>query len=276
MNFEIDTLYEPFVGSGAITLAAATNEKARKFVVADKLEPLAELWKWLVINPDRLVEEYTKLWNEQLNDPAAYFKKVREDYNRTKSPSDLLYLVARCVKNAVRFNGSGDFNQGPDNRRLGLKPEKLKREAALMSKLLKSRIDIFGCDFREVTSKATPNDLVYMDPPWQGTSGKRDSRYANLLDLDELIEELENLNRRNIPFMLSFDGSCGDRTYGTELPSCLQLRKVGLNAGRSSQATLLGRNDTTIESLYISPALHSRAKFIPHKKESLQISLLEA
>ena len=225
MNFEINTLYEPFVGSGAITLAAAINEKAKKFVVADKLEPLAELWRWLVTNPDRLIEEYTKLWNEQLSDPAAYFKKVREDYNRTKSPSDLFYLVARCVKNAVRFNSSGDFNQGPDNRRLGLKPDKLKREAVLMSKLLKGRIEIFGCDFREVTSKATPNDLVYMDPPWQGTSGKRDSRYAHLLDLDELIEELDNLNRRNIPFMLSFDGSCGGRTYGTELPSFLQLKK---------------------------------------------------
>jgi DNA adenine methylase len=258
MGFQIDTLYEPFVGSGAITLAAAENNKAKKFVVADKLEPLAELWKLIVSDPDRLTEEYSKLWNEQLADPAKYFRKVRDDYNRTKSPSDLLYLVARCVKNAVRFNGSGEFNQGPDNRRLGLKPEKLKREADLMSKLLKDRIEIFSGDFRQVISKATPNDLVYMDPPWQGTSGKRDSRYAYLLNLDELIKELDKLNKLNVPFMLSFDGTCGDKTYGTELPDFLQLQKVGLHAGRSSQATLLGRDEVTIESLYISPALRSK------------------
>lgn len=274
MDFQIDTLYEPFVGSGAITLAAAVNNKAKKFVVADKLEPLAELWKLIVNDPVRLTEEYSKLWSEQLNDPAIYFKKVRDSYNRTKSPSDLLYLVARCVKNAVRFNRSGEFNQGADNRRLGLKPEKLKREADLMSKLLKNRIDIFGGDFREVTSKATPNDLVYMDPPWQGTSGKRDPRYAYLLNLDELIDELDSLNKRNVPFILSFDGACGNKTYGVELPYFLRLKKIEINAGRSSQATLLGRDDVTIESLYISPALLSKTKIVNYKKENSQNDLL--
>lgn len=274
MDFEIDTFYEPFVGSGAVTLATAANNKAKRFVVADKLEPLAELWKLIISDPDRLTEEYSRLWNEQLSDPAAYFKMVRDDFNRTKSPSNLLYLVARCVKNSVRFNGSGEFNQGPDNRRLGLKPEKLKREATLMSKLLRNRIEILGCDFRDAISNATTNDLVYMDPPWQGTSGKRDPRYAYLLNLDELIEELDGLNKRNVPFMLSFDGACGDKTYGTELPNFLRLKKVRLHAGRSSQATLLGRDDVTIESLYLSPALLVKTKTVTHENQKNQLDLL--
>lgn len=275
MNFEIDTLYEPFVGSGAITLAAAANQKAKKFVVADKLEPLTELWQLIINNHETLIEKYSKRWNEQLSDPATYYKKVRDDFNKNKSPSDLLYLVARCVKNAVRFNSSGEFNQGPDNRRLGLKPDKLKREATLMSKLLKDRIQIISGDFRDAISKATPNDLIYMDPPWQGTSGKRDPRYAYLLNLDELIEELENLNKRNIPYILSFDGTCGDKTYGAMLPEHLKLKKVGINAGRSSQATLLGRNDVTIESLYLSPALISKTQSTQHEKTPSQLELLE-
>ena len=276
MDFEIDTLYEPFVGSGAITLAAAANQKAKSFVVADKLEPLAELWRLVVNNPEKLTEEYSKLWNEQLTNPAAYYKKVRDDFNKTKSPSDLLYLIARCVKNSVRFNSNGDFNQGPDNRRLGLKPEKLKREAALISRLLKDRIQIIGGDFRDAISDAKPNDLIYMDPPWQGTSGKRDPRYAYLLNLDELIVELDNLNRRNVPYILSFDGTCGDRTYGSELPEHLKLKKVELHAGRSSQATLLGRDDVTVESLYLSPALTKKTKTAIHKKENSQLDLLRA
>lgn len=274
MDFEIDTLYEPFVGSGAITLAAAINQKAKKFVVADKLEPLAELWRLIIENPDGLTEEYSKLWNEQLSDPAGYYKKVRDDYNKTKSSPDLLYLVARCVKNAVRFNMDGGFNQGSDNRRLGLRPEKLKREAALMSKLLKDRIKIIGGDFRDAIADATSNDLVYMDPPWQGTSGKRDPRYAYLLNLDELIQELDSLNKRNIPYMLSFDGTCGDKTYGTKLPEGLELKKVELNAGRSSQATLLGRDDVTIESLYLSPAFVAKKKD-GYKNKNPQLDLLE-
>lgn len=274
MDFEIDTLYEPFVGSGAITLAAAANQKANKFVVADKLEPLADLWRLIVDDPERLVEEYSRLWHDQLDDPASFYKEVRRDFNREQSPSSLLYLVARCVKNAIRFNGNGEFNQGPDNRRLGLKPDKLKREAALMSSLLKGRIKILGGDFRDAISKATPNDLVYMDPPWQGTSGRRDSRYAHLLDIDQLVEELADLNQREVPYMLSFDGACGEKSYGAELPDYLQLKKVELHAGRSSQATLLGRNDVTIESLYLSPGLVAKTKAINRRKGLHQNELL--
>lgn len=274
VNFPVQTLFEPFVGSGAITLAAAANSYAEKFVVSDKLEPLAELWKLIVFNPDKLIEEYSRLWNEQLLDPATFYKKVRDDFNNSKSPASLLYLIARCVKNAVRFNNKGEFNQGPDNRRLGLKPEKLKKEAHLMAKLLEKNVEIFAEDFRDVLKSATENDLVYMDPPWQGTSTKRDPRYAFLLNIDELIEELDNLNKRKIPFMLSFDGTCGDKSYGSELPEFLNLTKVAIDAGRSSQATLLGRNDITIESLYLSPAFVMKSGLNNEVKKNPQLDLL--
>lgn len=279
MDFEIDTLYEPFVGSGAITLAAAANNKANKYIVADKLEPLTELWRLIVDNPEKLTREYSILWNEQLSSPAEYYKEIRDEFNKHKSPSYLLYLIARCVKNSIRFNSIGEFNQSPDNRRLGLRPEKLKREATLISMLLKDRVKIVSGDFRDAIANATPNDLVYMDPPWQGTSGKRDPRYAYLLNLDELTEELENLNNKNVPYMLSFDGVCGDKTYGAELPEHLQLKKVELHAGRSSQAILLGRDDVTIESLYLSPALASKtkakAKATNYKTENHNLELFD-
>jgi DNA adenine methylase len=38
----------------------------------------------------------------------------------------------------------------------------------------------------------------------------------------------------------------------------LGLHLVELDAGRSSQATLLGRAEVTVESLYLSPALAER------------------
>jgi len=275
MNFDIETLYEPFVGSGAITLAAAANSKAQKFIIADKLEPLARLWEMIIDDPLKLADEYSFYWNSQLADPASYFKKMREEYKIERSPSVLLYLIARCVKNAVRFNNVGDFNQSPDNRRLGIKAGDVYKDAGLISKLLKGRVTVHACDFRESITKAGPNDLVYMDPPWQGTSGKKDSRYAYLLDLEELISELDNLNKRNVPYMLSFDGTCGDKAYGSELPEYLKLYKVSLHAGRSSQATLLGRDDITIESLYLSPALMEKTKKRGIEKQEKQSDLIE-
>lgn len=274
VDFAVDTLYEPFVGSGAITLASAAKGLARSYVVSDKLTPLSELWEMIVSSPDALIREYERIWNEQLDDPAEHFKKIRDEFNKTKSAPALLYLIARCVKNAIRFNANGDFNQGADHRRLGTKPDKLRREVELMSKLLRGKILVRSGDFREAIATAGPNDLVYMDPPWQGTSGKRDPRYAFLLDIDDLVEELGSLNNRNVPYLLSFDGSCGDKSYGTELPNDLGLKRVGIDAGRSSQATLLGRDDRTIESLYLSPALLQKTKRNSDKEIERQLDLL--
>ena len=260
---DIGCLYEPFAGSAAITLAAAANELAGRFVIGDKLEPLAELWKQVIDQPELLAEEYASLWHGQLSDPAAFFLETRKKFNVTGDAAKLLYLVARCVKNSIRFNGACHFNQGADKRRLGLRPEKLAREVIKTSTILQGRTKVIAGDFREIIKDAGPDDLVYMDPPWQGTSGKKDPRYAFLLNLDELIDELALLNSRRVPYILSFDGTCGDRGYGEALPESLKLRKINLNAGRSSQATLLGRDEVTIESLYLSNALVSKLEGVP-------------
>ena len=51
------------------------------------------------------------------------------------------------------------------------------------------------------------------------------------------------------------DGRKGRKVYGTELPAEMGLYKVEVKAGRSTQSTLLGRNDITYESLYLSKEL---------------------
>jgi DNA adenine methylase len=52
----------------------------------------------------------------------------------------------------------------------------------------------------------------------------------------------------------------GDRIHGRKLPERLRLHWIELHAGRSSQATLLGREEITVESLYLSPALAESLK----------------
>lgn len=258
----IHCLYEPFAGSAAISLAAAANKLALSYCISDKLEPLSELWCSIIRAPESIAEEYQHYWEEQLSSPVEYYYKIREDFNRQKRPAQLLYLIARCVKNSIRFNGSGQFNQGPDNRRLGMKPLKVKREIIHAAHILNGKTEVKCCDFSIALKAATTKDLVYLDPPWQGTSGKKDPRYAFLLDYDALIAELDRLNRREVPFILSFDGICGTKEYGESLPDSLSLRRVLLNAGRSTQATLLGRSDITYESLYLSPALIERLRAV--------------
>ena len=71
-------------------------------------------------------------------------------------------------------------------------------------------------------------------------------------------------------FIISYDGKCGEKQYGRDLPDNLGLQKVLLNAGLSSQSILLGKKETTYEALYISRGLQ---KYQPHIVQSVQYSL---
>lgn len=268
-NVDIDNFYEPFAGSGAITLAAASRNLATHYILNDKYSPIIELWKLIINAPELASKKYGDIWNAQIpNDggvdliPYSYqhFMDTREQFNKDLDPIKFLYLLARCVKNAIRFNSNGHFNQSPDKRRKGTNPDTMTKNILGVSKVLKNKSSIYSEDFRNITAQATSNDLIYMDPPWQGTSNKKDTRYAFVLQIDELIAEMEELNNRKVPYILSFDGVCGDKSYGKDLPEHLNLKKVLLDAGRSSQATLSGRDDKTFESLYLSPALVEKQK----------------
>jgi DNA adenine methylase len=133
-------------------------------------------------------------------------------------------------------------------------------------------------DYREALQQVTSADFVYMDPPYQGVSGNRDPRYLQNVQLNEFVQALDELNRRSIRYIVSYDGRTGNKTHGIRLPNELNLVMIELNAGRSSQATLLGRNDTTVESLYLSPHLANEladAPIVYRHTNSKQLYLLE-
>lgn len=250
-------LVEPFAGSAAITLAAAARGLAGRFFIADRLAPLAALWRAILERPAATARRYERLWRGQERDPAGHFAAARDRFNRTGDPVLLLYLLARCVKNAVRFNADGGFNQAPDHRRRGMHPDRMRRHIERAAALLAGRAEVRAADFAEVLAGARAGDLVYLDPPYQGVSGGRDPRYVAGVDLPRLVAALHDLNRRHIRYLLSFDGRTGSKHYGAPLPGELRLHRVALAAGRSSQATLSGRVAHTEESLYLSPALQT-------------------
>jgi DNA adenine methylase len=95
----------------------------------------------------------------------------------------------------------------------------------------------------------------------------------------EFVEVLEQLNARRVRYIVSYDGRTGDKIHGARLPEHLNLTHMELDAGRSSQATLLGRDDATVESLYLSPALSKelvKPKMIYQFTHSEQMCLLES
>jgi DNA adenine methylase len=248
-------LLEPCCGSAAVSLAALHAGRVERVHLNDSLAPLAALWRAIVDEPAQLAAAYERVWRAQLDDPRRGYDRVRDRFNRDGDPARLLYLLARCVKAAVRFNAAGAFNQSPDRRRLGTQPARMRASLLGAGALLAGRATVTSGDYAAVLAGAGPGDVVYLDPPYQGTSGARDQRYHQPLDRDRFVAELEGLVARDVPVIVSFDGRTGERRYGESLPARLGLRHVELAAGRSSQATLLGGAARTYESLYVTPRL---------------------
>lgn len=240
-----------------MSIYAASKGYARRFVIADSLAPLVALLEAIVEQPRQTARQYESLWVGQHDSDKDYFNRIRSRYNEQHNPVDLLYLVCRCVKNSIRFNPQGEFNQSVDRRRLGMQPSRMQRAITGVSAILKGRTEFRVGDWRTTTEDAQSSDFVYMDPPYLGTSVGHDRRYFQQLSHDDLVRGLADLGDRRIPFALSYDGTTGGRAYGPPLPKSLGLTQLSLNAGVSSQATLNGRREETIESLYLAPGLAS-------------------
>lgn len=255
---DTETLYEPFAGSAAITLAVAAKGYVKKFIIGDLNKALILLWNAIINTPELITQQYKDIWHGQLGREIDYYNEIRDSFNKTGRPDLFLFLLVRCVKAAVRYNSNGEFNQSADKRRRGTKPEAIRREILATSALLRGKTECQVGHYMDVIDTATPKDVVYMDPPYQGVSSNRNSRYLEGLAFDDFVLALENLNSRQISYIVSYDGRTGSKEIGRKLPDFLNLKHVELLAGRSSQATLLGRTDETYESLYISSALQKR------------------
>ena len=254
-------LIEPFAGMAAISIAASRQGRADCYLINDLNEPLVTVLQSAIEHPKELVAQYAAVWSEQFTYDGGsinHYYHVRDDFNKgNHSAANMLYLLARCVKGSVRYGSNGLFNQSPDKRRNGTSPQKLKQNVDAISYYLKGITDFMHLDYREVLEIARPGDIVYMDPPYQGVSNVRDCRYLAGIEFDSFVDAIDQLNHRGIDFLISFDGQCGEKQYGEDLPAELGLHKVLLNAGLSSQSILLGKKEITYEALYVSPGLQA-------------------
>jgi DNA adenine methylase len=221
---------------------------------------LMQLWAKILNEPEDLANAYERLWMDQAGREREYYDYIRSEFNKSHRSDHFLYLLARCVKAAVRYNANGEFNQSPDNRRKGAHPQTVRKHVLGAAQLLSNRCLLVCNDYRDTLVSATSDDIVYLDPPYQGVCQKRDPRYKSKVAFDDFVEVLQSLNERQISFIVSYDGRTGTKSHGKLLPPSLELVHLEIQAGRSAQATFLGRQASTIESLYLSRFLVRRLK----------------
>jgi len=249
---------------------------AREFWLNDFNAPPAGLLALIVNDPKELGKFYKELWRGDHADALEHYYQVRESFNRTQDARLLLYLLARCVKGAVRYNADGWFNQSPDKRRLGTQPATMQASLNAISALLRGKTIVTSLSHENVLANVREDDVVYMAPPYQGVCGERDSRYFSGSGFDDFVAQLGVLNLKNVRSLVSYDGRLDNRSYGKPLPAKLHLTLVELEAGRSSQSTLPGREEMTVESLYLSRSLAEELAVRPtihrhHRDEQMQL-----
>ena len=274
MPHKFNRLIEPFAGMAAITIAVAKEKRAKQYYINDINKPVVRLLQTAIEKPIDLIDRYTAVWEEQFKYPKGHlehFYHVRDCFNAGEQTAEnMLYLLARCVKGAVRYGKNGNFNQSPDKRRHGTNPKNIAENVYAISALLKRTSTFSAVDYHQIFELVEPGDLVYMDPPYQGVSNTRDNRYFAGVEFYDFSNSIAILDRKGVDYIISYDGECGDKEYGRELPKSLNCTKYLLDAGPSTQATLLGKRDITYEALYVSENLVGLIDSLPK-----QMTLME-
>ena len=146
----VNRLIEPFAGSAAVSIAASMKNKAKYFIINDINSAIIDLLDEIVNNPQEISHKYEKLWLEQSGKEREFYDNIRGEFNKTKKTEYFLFIMARCVKGAIRYNSNGKFNQSPDNRRKGKKPVNMTNEIFQCSELLKNKVSFYKTDFSDI------------------------------------------------------------------------------------------------------------------------------
>lgn len=204
----IDTFVDLFCGGCNVGI----NANAGKIIFNDNLSFLIDLYnefnskshKEILNHIEKRIEKF----NLSLLNKDGYLE-LRKLYNEEKNPLDLFVLVAFSFNHQIRFNNSHEFNN-PFGKERSCFNEHMKKNLINFLDGLKSKdVSFTSKNFDDFDfSKLTQNDFVYADPPYLITTGtyndgKRGFTGWNENSEKKLLQILDNLSERKIPFALS-------------------------------------------------------------------------
>jgi len=236
---------EPFIGGGAML----PFRQISNAVASDIIPELVNLWKQIKTNPEQVAEEYKNRWERLQNEGHNVYYEVRDNFNKTKNEFDFLFLTRTCVNGLIRYNTNGEFNNSMHKNRPGINPNTF-REIILKWSYFIRDVDFRNCDYRQTLVDADKNDFVFLDPPYGGTK----DRYTKTeFNLDNFYNELERLNSVGAKWILTFDGTAGNREYDYQLPQELYKHKTEIKTGNSPFTKSMKTSiDAVYESVYFN------------------------
>lgn len=246
---EINTYYEPFVGSASVLFQLLnSNIKVNNYICSDINQDLINLWNYIINEPFYLINEYKTMWNElnsieDIEKRKEYYYMVRNRFNKNREPKDFMFLSRTCANGLIRFNSKGEFNTSFHFSRPGIDPIKLEKIINQWSELLNKNNVIFICQ-NYTNINAQLGDLIYLDPPYANTKGM----YYGQIDYKQLWYFL---SKQQASYVLSFDGKTGSKDMTYEVPCNLYDKHEYIYSGISGFGKIHKKQEYVSESLYI-------------------------
>lgn len=260
-----ERFYDPFVGSGALLPFG----KGRRIVAGDIIPELIALWQLIQKDPDHVASAYASRWQRRQKEGHAAFYAIRDSFNTTRDPLDLLFLTRTCVNGLVRFNSAGEFNNSLHHTRPGIAPSRLRKVILLWHRIIQ-RVTFTAADYRETLASVQRGDVVFLDPPYAWNRGRYRPQTFNV---DAFFGELDRLNRIGAKWVLTFDGRAGNRIYEGGVPADLYRHRLAVATGNSPFTRLMGMAlDAVTESVYLSfhPSREAFGQFRELRREPLR------
>lgn len=237
--------FEPFVGGGSML----PFRKVETAIASDIISELINLWNLIKNEPELVAFEYEKRWNRLHTEGHAVYYEIRDSFNATKNEFDFLFLTRTCASGLIRYNTNGEFNNSIHKNRPGIHPKTFREVVIKWSYFLKG-VTFQNTDYRTTLADANSHDFIFLDPPYGGTK----DRYTKTeFNVNDFYAELERLNSVGATWILTFDGTAGNRDYGFELPTELYKHRIAIKTGNSPFTKLMKTTvDAVMESVYFN------------------------
>lgn len=189
--------YEPFLGSAGMLGVL----KPRCGFASDVFAPLIDIWQHVKENPDTVKIWYADSYRKFEID-SDYYYEARERYNLGNNPADLLFITRACYGGIIRFRKSDGFISTPIGSHKLMLVDTFNSRVDEWHQILKN-IEIEQMDYKESISRASKNDFVYCDPPYNNT--QKILYGSHSFNMEELLSSISECKIRGATVALSID-----------------------------------------------------------------------
>ena len=178
---------EPFVGTGVVVF----NIAPQNALLCDKNQHIINFYRGIQDKKitSKTVRKFLEFHGKKLSENgAAYYKYMRDEFNKNKDPMYFLFLNRSDFNGMIRFNRSGNFNVPycqKDDRFSKAYITKICNQVDEISQIMEGKNWEFKCcKWQKAFENATEEDYIYLDPPYIG----RDTSYVGEWSEYEAIE----------------------------------------------------------------------------------------